>query len=59
MKVSGALKSLIKKIIYIKNQNLEADKEQEMLATLRDKHVMNYHKAMGKYMKDPWSRLLK
>jgi len=58
MKVSGSLKNLIKKIIWIKNQNLEATVEKEMLDALRTSNPVNYHDAMNKHMREPWSRRL-
>lgn len=63
MKVSGALKNLIKHIHYIKNLNLEATDEQAMLTKLREKHSGpyndNYQKAWMMHMREPWSRLIK
>lgn len=58
-KVSGALKYLIKTVIWIKNKNLEASEEKVVFDKLRERHPINYHEAMSKYMKEPWSRLLK
>lgn len=59
MKVSGSLKKVIKKILYIKGLNLEATEEREKLDALRAKHtgnyVANYDKAWEKHMKEPWS----
>lgn len=59
MKVSGSLKNLIKKIIYIKNQNLEATEEKALLDALMISNPVNYHEAMNKHMREPWSRRLK
>lgn len=58
-KLNGAKKALIKKIIYIKNQNLPAEVEREVFDKLREKHTVNYFECMNKSLKDPWSRLLK
>jgi hypothetical protein len=58
-KVNGAKKALIKKIIYIKNQNLDADEERLAFDLLREKHPVNYFECMNKSLKDPWSRGLK
>lgn len=59
MKVSGSLKKVIKKILYIKALNLDAVEERVMLDALRLKHtgnyVSNYDKAWDKHMKSPWS----
>jgi hypothetical protein len=55
MKVSGACKKLIKKILYIKNQNLEATEERAMLDALGQSNPVNYYKAWEKHMKAPWS----
>jgi hypothetical protein len=61
MKVSGALKRLIKKIHYIKNMNLDATDEQELLSALASKHSgpynENYHRAWLMHMREPYSRL--
>jgi len=57
-KVSGAMKDLIKKIIFIKNQNYEPEVERQIFEHLRVTHSVNYFEAMSKSMKAPWSRLL-
>lgn len=58
MKVSGAMKALIKKIIFIKNQNYDAETERAIFDHLRDRHRKNYFDAMNKSMKAPYSKLL-
>ena len=50
-KVSGALKTLMKKIIYIKGLNLDAVTEKEKLDALRDTNPINYHEAMNKHLR--------
>lgn len=49
-KVSGALKTLMKKMIYIKNLNLEAIEEKAMLDALRTSNPQNYHVAITKHL---------
>lgn len=51
MKVSGALKRLMKKIIYIKGLNLDATEEKEILDGLRTSNPLNYHQAMEKHLR--------
>ena len=58
-KVSGAKKALMKTIIYVKNLNLDATDEAEMLEMLREKHPVNYHECMNKVLKAPWNKRLK
>jgi len=57
MKVSGGLKRLVKKIIYIKNMNLEADVESQVLSLLAKNNPQNYEKAYNKHLKSPWNRI--